>query len=135
MRLGSQLSSERAAGDFNKNVQYQQHQAEMPLEGARAEAPYYGSAVSGTVGLNHDLTQYGLQSRQFNFDMYKAAPREERETCEEAEGAVKEGATPDLADRCVQQLFKKELRSIEVCELPPRFLETESRLATLSKWK
>ncbi|SRR6266851_10355913 len=73
MRLGTQLSSERAAGDFNKNVAFQQHQAEAPLEGAHAEAPYYGSAVAGTVGLNKELTAYGLQSQAYTYKMYDLA--------------------------------------------------------------
>src|SRR5229473_5947662 len=62
MRLGTQLSSERAAGDFGRNVMYQSHQAEMPLESASVQSPFFGGAVSGQSGALKNLTDYGLAS-------------------------------------------------------------------------
>jgi hypothetical protein len=62
MRLGSQLSSERAAGDFGKNVGYQANMAAMPLEAARAQSPFFGGAVSGQSGALRNLTDLGMAS-------------------------------------------------------------------------
>jgi hypothetical protein len=80
MRLGEQLSAERSAGDFNKNVDYQQVMARAPLEGAGATSPYFagatsgrdaalgnlggyfGSAVGGQSGALKNLTDYGIAS-------------------------------------------------------------------------
>jgi hypothetical protein len=62
MRLGSQLSAERSAGDFGRNISYQTNMAAMPLEAARAESPYFGGAVSGQSGALKNLTDYGLAS-------------------------------------------------------------------------
>jgi hypothetical protein len=59
-RLADQLSAERAAGDYNKNVAYQTGMAEMPLAGAQAESPYYSTSVGGTDASNQALTQLGI---------------------------------------------------------------------------
>ena len=66
-RLANQLSAERSSNDFNKNVQYQQSQAQAPLGVAQAESPYFGTGQGGVNALNSDLTQYGmLQQQQFD---------------------------------------------------------------------
>lgn len=62
MRLGSQLSAERAAQDYNKNVGYQTSMAEMPLQVTSAESPYYGTATSGRDAALGNLTQLGIAS-------------------------------------------------------------------------
>jgi hypothetical protein len=62
MRLGTQLSSERAAGDFGRNVGYQESRARAPLDAAQAESPFFGGAVSGQSGTLKNLTDYGLAS-------------------------------------------------------------------------
>jgi hypothetical protein len=67
MRLGNQLSAERSANDFNKNVSYQQGQAQAPLAVTQAESPYFGTGQGGVNSLNNNLTQYGmLAQQQFN---------------------------------------------------------------------
>jgi len=60
MRLGSQLSSERAAQDYNKNVGYQTQMAAMPLDVTAAESPYYGTATSGRAASLKNLTDLGI---------------------------------------------------------------------------
>jgi len=62
MRLGEQLSAERSAGDFNKNVGYQTQMAGMPLEGAHAASPYFGGAITGRSAALKNLTDYGMTS-------------------------------------------------------------------------
>jgi len=62
MRLGDQLTAERTAQDWNKNVAYQATQAEAPLEIARTETPYYSTGTSGMGQAAQDLTQFGLAS-------------------------------------------------------------------------
>lgn len=62
MRMGSEMSAGRAAQDFNKNVNYQQSQAQAPLAAAGAESPYFGGAVSGQGGALKDLTDFGMAS-------------------------------------------------------------------------
>ena len=62
MRLGEQLSAERSAGDFNKNVGYQTEMARMPLAGAHAASPYFGGAVGGRSAALKNLTDYGMAS-------------------------------------------------------------------------
>ena len=62
MRLSEQLSAERSAGDFNKNVGYQTEMAGMPLRGAQASSPYFSGAVSGRSAALKNLTDYGMAS-------------------------------------------------------------------------
>jgi len=61
-RLADQLSAERAASDYNKNVQYQMGMATLPLAGAQAEAPFYGSSVQGQGDALRNLTSTGIAS-------------------------------------------------------------------------
>ncbi len=73
MRLGNQEGAEQTAGDWTKNIGYQLNLAQQPLEAAKAQAPFYGSA-GGVVGsTNRDLTQYGLAQQQFNYALYNKA--------------------------------------------------------------
>lgn len=62
MRLGSQLGAEQTAGDWTKNIGYQLNLAQQPIETARAEAPYYGTATSGQGDALKNLTSFGLAS-------------------------------------------------------------------------
>lgn len=60
MRLADQLSAERAATDFNRNLIYQTQLAEMPLEATNAESGYYGTATSGRGTALKNLTDLGI---------------------------------------------------------------------------
>lgn len=62
MRLGNKLGAEQTAGDWTKNIGYQLNLANQPLEAARAEAPYYGTATTGENDANKTLSQFGLAS-------------------------------------------------------------------------
>jgi len=61
-RLADQLTAERAATDYDKNVGYQQNLATMPLGIASAESPYFGTATTGQDSALGNLTQFGLAS-------------------------------------------------------------------------
>lgn len=73
MRLGDQLSAERSAGDWNKNVSYQNELARAPLAAAGAEEGLYGTSAGLTGSLNRDLTQYGTLQLQHQYKMYDQA--------------------------------------------------------------
>lgn len=62
IRLADQLTAERTAGDYGKNVQYQQQMAEAPLAATSAESPYYGTATGGRDAALGNLTQFGMAS-------------------------------------------------------------------------
>lgn len=64
-RLGNQLGAQRAANEYNQNVQYQTQMAEMPLQVASAESPYFSTATGGVNSADNNLTQFGLQSQGF----------------------------------------------------------------------
>ncbi|MGC1647236.1 MAG: hypothetical protein WA741_15575 [Candidatus Sulfotelmatobacter sp.] len=80
-RLGSQLTSERAANDFGKNVNYQTHMAEAPL------APY--DAATNLVGeTNKDLTGYGMQSQHYLYSLYDKAMQAAATAASAGDGAA-----------------------------------------------
>lgn len=59
-RLGSELGAQQTASDWTKNIGYQQQLAQMPLAGAAAESPYFGTSSQGQNSTIGDLTQFGL---------------------------------------------------------------------------
>ena len=61
-RLSDQLTAQRTAQDYNKNVQYQQQMAAAPLAGAGVEQGAYGTATGAQSSDIGDLTQFGLAS-------------------------------------------------------------------------
>lgn len=64
-RLGNQLGAQRAAQDYNKNVEYQTRIAGMPLEVASAESPYFGASTAGRNSALDNLTKFGIAGQQF----------------------------------------------------------------------
>lgn len=70
MQLGDQLSSQRAAQDYSKNVAYQENQAVAPLQGANAESGYYGTAARANTGALDNMSQYALNQQMYNYSLY-----------------------------------------------------------------
>lgn len=62
MRLSDQLGAQQAAGDYDKNLSWQQYLAQAPLQAAGAEGGAYGTATSGNSAANSTLSQFGLAS-------------------------------------------------------------------------
>jgi hypothetical protein len=62
MRLSDALSSQRAAGDYRSNLDYQQQQLQNILQPAGIESGYFGTAVGGQNAALNNLTQFGLAS-------------------------------------------------------------------------
>jgi hypothetical protein len=65
MRLASQLTAGRAAGDYDKNIAYQQYLAGAPLQAAGAEAPYYNTGTNATVASTGQRIGIGQESQNF----------------------------------------------------------------------
>ena len=62
MRMADTLNAQRSAGDYNKNVGYQERLAQAPLGIANAELGAYGTSTGGQSSALGDLTQFGLAS-------------------------------------------------------------------------
>lgn len=62
MRLADTLSSQRAAGDYRSNLDYQQNLLQDTLAPAGIESGYFGTAVGGQNAALGNLTQFGLAS-------------------------------------------------------------------------
>lgn len=67
-RLANELSSNRAANDYEKNLSWQRYLAGLPLESAHSEESLYGPALSANASYNSDLTKYGLQQQKQWYD-------------------------------------------------------------------
>jgi hypothetical protein len=61
-RLGTQLNSQRAAEDYQKNLAWQQYLAGAPLQAAGAEQNIYGTATGEVNSSDSALTQLGTAS-------------------------------------------------------------------------
>lgn len=62
MQFGDQLSAQRAAGDYQRNLQWQQYLLAQRALPAQLETPYYGTGTSGQGSALGNLTQFGLAS-------------------------------------------------------------------------
>lgn len=61
-QLADQLSAERSASDYQKNLEYQQQQLNNLYTPAQIESGTYSTATSGRDAALGDLTQFGLAS-------------------------------------------------------------------------
>lgn len=60
MRLADSLSSERTAGDFNRNLSWQQQLLQGRLAPAGVEQGYYGTATQGRASSLKNLSDMGI---------------------------------------------------------------------------
>lgn len=60
MRLANQLTTQRTADDFNRNLAWQQYLQQAPLGIAGAEGGLYGTSTGGRGNALNNLTQFGI---------------------------------------------------------------------------
>lgn len=73
MRLADQLTAGRAAGDYGKNIQFQQFLAQAPLSAASAEQGAFGTATQGNTSTIANLTAEDIANMQAQYGLASSA--------------------------------------------------------------